>query len=74
MKLPAISKPRFVRALQRLGFSCVRQKGSHQKWKHPDGLWVYVYYHAKEDLQPGALRKILADARIEEQAFLDALR
>lgn len=74
MSLPAVSKIRFLRALERLGFVRVRQKGSHQKWEHPDGRWVYVYYHAREDLRPAALRKILADARITEDEFLNALR
>ena len=73
MSLPAVSKAQFVRALQRLGFVRSRQKGSHQKWEHADGRWVYVYYHAREDLRPGALRKILSDARISEDEFLHAL-
>jgi len=74
VSLPAVSKARFVRALQHLGFARIRQKGGHQKWEYPDGRWVYVYYHAREDLRPAALRKILADARIAEDEFLDALR
>ena len=73
MTLPAVSKAQFVRALQRLGFVRTRQKGSHQKWEHADGRWVYVYYHAREDLRPSALRKILSDARISEDEFLRAL-
>lgn len=36
LSLPAVSKARFARALQKLGFVLERQKGSHQKWRHPD--------------------------------------
>jgi predicted RNA binding protein YcfA (HicA-like mRNA interferase family) len=74
LSFAAISKSRFIRALGRLGFVCARQKGSHQKWQHADGRWLYVYFHAREDLRPATIRKILADARIPEEDFLKALR
>ncbi|MEK6666641.1 MAG: type II toxin-antitoxin system HicA family toxin [candidate division NC10 bacterium] len=73
MKLPAVSKARFIRALPRLGFILEHQKGSHQKWRHPDGRFVYVYLHPREDIRPSALRSILRDAHIPEDDFLDAL-
>ena len=70
---PAIPKARFVRALRKLGFVLVHQKGSHQKWRHSDGRFVYVYMHSREDLRPSALRSILRDARVSEEEFLKAL-
>lgn len=73
MNLPAITKARFVRALGKLGFVLVHQKGSHQKWRHPDGRFVYVYMHPREDIRPATLRSILRDARISEEEFLKAL-
>ncbi|MBI3001076.1 MAG: type II toxin-antitoxin system HicA family toxin [Deltaproteobacteria bacterium] len=73
MNLPAITKARFVRALRKLGFVLVHQKGSHQKWRHSDGRFVYVYMHSREDLRPSALRSILRDARVSEEEFLKAL-
>jgi predicted RNA binding protein YcfA (HicA-like mRNA interferase family) len=38
-----------VAALQRDGFSLVRQKGSHQRYKHPDGRRVTVAPHGSGD-------------------------
>jgi predicted RNA binding protein YcfA (HicA-like mRNA interferase family) len=73
LSLPAVSKARFARALQKLGFVLERQKGSHQKWRHPDGRFVYVYMHPREDIRPSALRSILRDAGIPEEEFLKAL-
>jgi len=73
LNLPAVSKPRFVRALRKIGFVLEHQKGSHQKWRHADGRFVYVYMHAREDLRPSALRAILRDARISEEEFLKSL-
>ncbi|HEX9879260.1 MAG TPA: type II toxin-antitoxin system HicA family toxin [Candidatus Binatia bacterium] len=73
MNLPAVSKSRFVRALRKLGFNLEHQKGSHQKWRHPDGRYVYVYMHAREELRPATLRSILRDAQISEEEFLKAL-
>jgi predicted RNA binding protein YcfA (HicA-like mRNA interferase family) len=73
LNLPAVSKPRFIRTLRKLGFILERQKGSHQKWRHPDGRFVYVYMHTREDLRPSALRAILRDAHISEEEFVKAL-
>ncbi|MFB3122471.1 MAG: type II toxin-antitoxin system HicA family toxin [Candidatus Binatia bacterium] len=73
MNLPAVRKTRFARALRKLGFVLEHQKGSHQKWRHPDGRFVYVYMHSREELRPSTLRSILRDAQIDEQQFLDAL-
>lgn len=52
LNLPAVSKSRFVRALHKLSFTLEHQKGSHQKWRHPDGRFVYVYMHSCEDIRP----------------------
>jgi predicted RNA binding protein YcfA (HicA-like mRNA interferase family) len=73
LSLPAVNKTRFVRALGKLGFRLEHQKGSHQKWRHPDGRFVYVYMHPREELRPSTLRSILRDAQISEDDFLKAL-
>ena len=73
LNLPAVTKARFVRALGKLGFVLQHQKGSHQKWRHPDGRLVYVYMHPREELRPSTLRAILRDAQIPEEEFLKAL-
>lgn len=58
------------RALQRLGFEPVRQKGSHVRYKHGDGRAVTVPNHPGEAIGPGLLRKILRDANVTRDEFL----
>ncbi|MBI4294642.1 MAG: type II toxin-antitoxin system HicA family toxin [Chloroflexi bacterium] len=57
------------RALERLGFSCLRQSGSHMVFHHSDGRWTTVPVHKGRDLGKGILRKILKDARISVDEF-----
>jgi predicted RNA binding protein YcfA (HicA-like mRNA interferase family) len=41
------AKPKdLVRILERLGFICTRQSGSHAFFKHNDGRWTY-HTHAQ---------------------------
>ena len=47
--------------LERLGFEMVRQRGSHQQFRHPDGRCTIVPFHAGRDLSPLLLRQIAKD-------------
>ena len=59
--LPVL-KPREVAALlEKLGFTEVRQKGSHKQYRHPDGRGTTVPFHAGRDISPTLLRKIAKD-------------
>jgi predicted RNA binding protein YcfA (HicA-like mRNA interferase family) len=53
------------------GREIVRQKGSHVRMKHPDGRVVTVPVHAGRDIGRGLLRKILRDAELTREAFLE---
>lgn len=53
------------RLLADRGFAIVRQRGSHVFYRHPDGRTTIVPRHPGQDIPPGLVRKILADARIE---------
>ena len=57
------------RALERLGFVCLRQSGSHLVFHHSDGRWTTVTMHKGKDLGKGLLRKILRDAKITVDEF-----
>jgi predicted RNA binding protein YcfA (HicA-like mRNA interferase family) len=47
-----------LRALQRIGWSIVSQKGSHIKLQHPQrGMYMFGF-HDKEELGPKMLAKI----------------
>lgn len=46
-------KPREVAALlEGLGFSELRQKGSHKQYRHPDGRRTTVPFHSDRDISP----------------------
>jgi len=62
-----------IRALERAGFKMVRQRGSHARFRHPDGRVVTVPVHPGEDVGRGLLRKILRDAEISPEDFLKLL-
>jgi len=66
-----VLKPREVAAiLLRLGFVVVRQRGSHQQFRHPDGRGTTVPFHTGRDISPSLLRKIAQDIGLDVQAFL----
>lgn len=63
-RLPVVSGAQLVRALERLGWAVLRQRGSHVRMKHADrSLFLVVPLH--RELKRGTLSGILRDARIE---------
>lgn len=66
-----ILKPREVSAiLLRLGFVLVRQRGSHQQFRHPDGRGTTVPNHSGRDISPALLRQIAADIGLTIAEFI----
>ena len=61
--LPVISAKEFIRFLQFKNFIFVRQKGSHQRYKHPDGRAITVPVHGKETLKRGLLKGMLNELK-----------
>jgi predicted RNA binding protein YcfA (HicA-like mRNA interferase family) len=60
-RLPVVSGQRLVRALERDGWECVRQRGSHVRMKHPErGAALTVPLH--REIKRGTLLGILNDA------------
>jgi predicted RNA binding protein YcfA (HicA-like mRNA interferase family) len=57
----AIRARDMIRFLQSLGFSQIRQRGSHRFFTHPDGRTATVPDHRGEDLGRGLVRAILRD-------------
>ena len=72
-RLPAIKARELIAALERAGFEFVRQKGSHVRLQHPDGRVVTVPVHSGQDIGRGLLRKILRDAELSREDFLNLL-
>jgi predicted RNA binding protein YcfA (HicA-like mRNA interferase family) len=62
-----------VSFLARLGFSEIRQRGSHKQFRHPDGRVTTVPCHAGRDISPNLLRKIIEDIRLTPDEFIKLL-
>ncbi|MEK6932557.1 MAG: type II toxin-antitoxin system HicA family toxin [Nanoarchaeota archaeon] len=58
-KLVPISGKKFCKILKKLGFEKIHGKGSHIRFKHPDGRRTVVPVHGNENLGKGLLRTIL---------------
>jgi predicted RNA binding protein YcfA (HicA-like mRNA interferase family) len=73
-KLPAVGGRQVVKALQKVGFEAIRQRGSHVCLRHQDGRSTVVPIHKGEDLGPGILRKIIRDVEMERNNFINLLK
>lgn len=74
MKVPSLSYQRIIRALQRDGWTVVRQRGSHirlQKRIGDELLKVTVPAH--RPVKRSTLSHVLKQARLEVDEFLDLL-
>ena len=72
-QLPILKSREVIAALERAGFVVVRQKGSHVRLQHEDGRVVTVPVHPGQDIGRGLLRKILRDAELSRDEFVDLL-
>jgi predicted RNA binding protein YcfA (HicA-like mRNA interferase family) len=68
MKLPLLSGREICKALEKLGYVKVRQRGSHIRLKCPGRKSVTVPNY--KEVSRGLLRKILRDAEITVEEFL----
>jgi predicted RNA binding protein YcfA (HicA-like mRNA interferase family) len=59
--------------LTRLGFSRVRQKGSHVFYRHQDGRTTTVPNHPGRDIARPLLREILKDIELTPEQFAEQL-
>lgn len=59
--------------LPRKGFQTVRIKGSHHVLRHADGRMTVVPVHAREEIGPGLLSKILRDCDMNRDDLRDLL-
>ena len=71
--LPMLRAAQVIKALEKAGFQMVRQHGSHVRLRHADGRVVTVPVHVGADLGRGLLRKILRDADLSPDEFLELL-
>jgi len=69
--LPRVSGPDVVRALGRVGFVHVSQRGSHVKLRSESGRVVIVPMH--RELRAGTLRSIIRQSGLDVDAFVELL-
>jgi predicted RNA binding protein YcfA (HicA-like mRNA interferase family) len=72
-KLPALRGNEVIRVLGKVGFQAIRQKGSHVRMRHEDGRVVTIPVHAGKTIGIGLLSKILRDAELTREEFIELL-
>lgn len=69
-ELPVVSGAEVIRALERLGYRAVRQKGSHVMMRKGANACVVPIHR---ELKRGTLGGVLRQAGVDAEDFLDAL-
>ncbi|MGD9939801.1 MAG: type II toxin-antitoxin system HicA family toxin [Clostridia bacterium] len=70
--IPVLKPAEVARLLSSLGFSEIRQRGSHKQYRHPDGRGTTVPFHQGRDISAILLRQIAKDIGLTISEFLDA--
>jgi len=68
-RLPVCSAKDVIRVLRRHGFRQVSQKGSHQKWRHPNGRQVIVAMHGNKPIPVGTFKSIIEGSGLSQDDF-----
>lgn len=69
-KYPVLKSREVSSILEALGFSEVRQRGSHRQYRHPDGRCTTVPFHQGRDISPILLRQIAKDIDLTVEELL----
>jgi predicted RNA binding protein YcfA (HicA-like mRNA interferase family) len=73
-RAPRITGREALRALKRLGWREVAQRGSHVQLEHPERSWkVTIPVHAGETLDPKLIASMLRHAGLTVEQLRDAL-
>lgn len=68
--VPVLRSKEIIAILEKLGFVMVRQRGSHQQFRHADGRATTVPVHGSRDVAPLLLRQICKDIHVTTDDFL----
>jgi len=68
-RLAPIRPQKLEKILFSLGFSPIRQKGSHVFYKHKDGRSTSIPFHGSYDIGPVLLGKILKEIDLSREEF-----
>ena len=67
--LNQISGKEFCKILEKLGFEKIYGKGSHVRFKHPDGRRTVVPVHGNEKLGKGLIIEILKQIKLSKEDY-----
>ena len=70
--LPVLSGEKLISIFQRVGYVVVRQRGSHVRLSHSNKRSITIPKH--DFIGPSLLKKILRDAELSLEKFLDLLK
>lgn len=75
MKLPQVSGPRLLRALERLGFYVKRQTGGHAIVVHREdsSRRAVIPLHGNKPIRPGTFRSILDGLQLSVETIKSKL-
>lgn len=73
MSLRPIPAEKLIKALAKVGFKPVRQRGSHIILKHVDGRLTVIPVHRGEEIGRDLLSKIIKDAGLTREELLKLL-
>jgi predicted RNA binding protein YcfA (HicA-like mRNA interferase family) len=59
--LPVMKGKDLIAFLETIGFTAIRQRGSHVRMKSDDGRYTTVPVHRGEEVPKGLLRKIIRE-------------
>lgn len=68
-RLPIVDSKTMEKVLFRLGFTMIRQKGSHVFYRHPDGRTTTLPHHQGSDLARPLIREILREIDCTPERF-----
>jgi predicted RNA binding protein YcfA (HicA-like mRNA interferase family) len=66
--IPVVPGAKVLKALESVGFTVIRVRGSHHFMRHPDGRVAVVPVH-KEDVPRGTMGDILASTGLTPDEF-----
>jgi predicted RNA binding protein YcfA (HicA-like mRNA interferase family) len=69
-RVPVLKPNEVIGILRRLGFSEVRQRGSHKQFRHPDGRCTTVPCHRGREVSPILLRQVARDVHVTVEELL----
>ena len=68
--VPVLRAREVAAILVRLGFTEVRQRGSHRQYRHTDGRGTTIPFHSGRDVSPTLLRQIGKDIGVSVEELI----